>query len=107
LENGGGSVCGRRKRPGQISYASSGTFGSSHLAAEMAAKAAHAKLLHVPYRGGAPSMTALLSHDVDFTIQSPIVASQNIAAAQFVLSPQPAANGCHRCLMSQPFNNRH
>jgi len=68
-----------RKRPGQISYASSGTFGSSHLVGEIAARAAHATLTHVPYRGGAPSMTALLTHDVDFTIQSPIVASQNIA----------------------------
>lgn len=68
-----------RSRPGQISYASSGTFGSSHLAAERAARAANATLLHVPYRGGAPSMTALLTRDVDFTIQSPIVTSQNIA----------------------------
>lgn len=68
-----------RKRPGQISYSSSGTFGSSHLAGELAARSAQASLMHIPYRGGAPSMTALLTQDVDFTIQSPIVASQNIA----------------------------
>jgi tripartite-type tricarboxylate transporter receptor subunit TctC len=68
-----------KNRPGQVSYASSGTFGSSHLIAEVVAQAVEAKLMHVPYRGGAPSMTALLTHDVDFTIQSPIVASQNAA----------------------------
>jgi len=73
-------IADARKRPGAISYASSGSFGVSHLTAEAAAKAAGAKLLHVPYRGGAPSMTALLSKDVDFTIQSPPVANQNIAA---------------------------
>lgn len=63
-----------------MSYASSGTFGSSHITAEIIAKAAGVKLLHVPYRGGAPSMAALLSKDVDFTIQSTAVASQNVAA---------------------------
>jgi tripartite-type tricarboxylate transporter receptor subunit TctC len=69
-----------KKRPGEVSYASSGTFGSSHITAELMAKTAGVKLLHVPYRGGAPSMAALLSKDVDFTIQSPTVANQNVAA---------------------------
>jgi tripartite-type tricarboxylate transporter receptor subunit TctC len=69
-----------RKRPGEISYASSGTFGVSHMTAEAMAKAVGVKFLHVPYRGGAPSLTALLSKDVDFTIQSPTVANQNVKA---------------------------
>jgi len=39
-----------RKRPGEVSYASSGTFGVSHMTAEAMAKAVGVKLLHVPYR---------------------------------------------------------
>lgn len=69
-----------RKRPGEVSYASSGTFGVSHINAESLAKSVGIKLLHVPYRGGAPSLAALLSKDVDFTIQSPTVANQNVKA---------------------------
>ena len=87
-----------RKRPGQISYASSGIFGSSHLVGEMTARAAHATLTHVPYRGGAPSMTALLTHDVDFTIQSPIVAIQNIATG----AVRPIATTGRERLRSMP-----
>lgn len=69
-----------KKRPGEITYASSGTFGVSHMAAELIAKTVGVKFLHVPYRGGAPSMTALLSKDVDFTLQSATVTSQNVSA---------------------------
>ena len=50
-----------RKRPGQVVYASSGNFGASHLSMEMFCNAAGIKLLHVPYRGGGPALTALLS----------------------------------------------
>lgn len=79
-KNAADLIAEAKKRPGEVSYASSGTFGSSHITAELMAKAAGVKLLHVPYRGGAPSLAALLSKDVDFTIQSPTVANQNVAA---------------------------
>ena len=50
-----------KKRPGQIPYGSSGPYGTLHVAMEMFANAAGIKLLHVPFRGAGPAVTALLS----------------------------------------------
>ena len=54
-----------RKHPGRLSYASSGNGSSGHLAMELLKQRAGVAMLHIPYRGGAPAMTALLSGQVD------------------------------------------
>ncbi|HEY4143102.1 MAG TPA: tripartite tricarboxylate transporter substrate binding protein [Pseudolabrys sp.] len=56
-----------RARPGEISYSSSGNYGGVHISMEMFAQAAGIKLLHVPYRGGAPALTALMGDQVGMT----------------------------------------
>jgi len=56
-----------KKRPGEIPYASSGNFGGTHLAMEMFCQAAGIKLLHVPYRGGAPAVAGLIGNQVAMT----------------------------------------
>lgn len=53
-----------RGRPGQISFGSSGNGAILHLAAEMFQKRAKVALLHVPYKGSPPAVTALLSGEV-------------------------------------------
>ena len=53
-----------KARPGEIAYASSGNYGGIHLSIEMFAQAAGIKLLHVPFRGGAPALTALMGNQV-------------------------------------------
>ncbi len=53
-----------KKRPGEISYGSSGNFGASHLSMEMFCNSAGIKLLHVPYRGGGPALAAVLGNQV-------------------------------------------
>src|ERR1044072_1775533 len=58
-----------KQRPGQITYASAGNFGASHLCMEMFCSAADIKLLHVPYRGGAPALAGLLGGQVVATAQ--------------------------------------
>jgi tripartite-type tricarboxylate transporter receptor subunit TctC len=62
-----------RKRPNEVSYASSGERGSIHFAMELVSRATGASFLHVPYRGGGPAVTALLSREVGFTMASPAV----------------------------------
>jgi tripartite-type tricarboxylate transporter receptor subunit TctC len=57
-----------RKEPGKLTYASSGTGGAIHLAAELFKREAKVDLVHVPYRGGGPAMLGLLSSDVDVFI---------------------------------------
>ena len=67
----GDLVADARKRPGQISFSSSGNYGAAHVPFEMFQQAAGIKLLHVPYRGGGPSLTAFLGAQVDITAQAP------------------------------------
>ncbi len=55
-----------RSRPDSVRYASAGTGNQSHLAAELFAGAAGARMLHVPYKGEAPAITDLLGGQVDF-----------------------------------------
>ena len=74
-----------KANPGKISYSSSGLYGTTHTAAEMFAQAAGIQLLHVPYKGGGPSMQAALANEVMFTIQSPGVANPHVKSGKFRL----------------------
>lgn len=48
-----------KSEPGKLAYASAGIGTANHLAGEWLAMAAGIKLLHVPYKGGAPAATAV------------------------------------------------
>ena len=54
-----------KKNPGKLSYASSGNGTSQHLAAALFEKMADVKLLHVPYRGGAPAIQDMVAGTCD------------------------------------------
>jgi tripartite-type tricarboxylate transporter receptor subunit TctC len=54
-----------RGNPGKYSYASSGYGASLHLAAEMFKLMSKTDILHVPFTGSAPAITALLGGHVD------------------------------------------
>lgn len=54
-----------KKNPGKLSYASAGNGTSQHLAGELFQKMAGIKLLHVPYRGGAPAIQDMISGNCD------------------------------------------
>jgi tripartite-type tricarboxylate transporter receptor subunit TctC len=53
-----------RSRPGQLNYASAGPGTTVHLAGHQFARLGGIDLVHVPYRGTAPAVTALVSGDV-------------------------------------------
>jgi tripartite-type tricarboxylate transporter receptor subunit TctC len=54
-----------KSKPGQLNYATSGVGAGPHLAAEMMKAAAGIDIKHVPFRGSAPAMTALLGNFVE------------------------------------------
>ncbi|QKM64935.1 LacI family transcriptional regulator [Polynucleobacter tropicus] len=54
-----------KAKPGKVSYASSGSGGGPHIAAEMFEKAAGIQLLHVPYKGGGPAAADVMAGHVD------------------------------------------
>src|SRR5438874_12085276 len=60
-----------KAKPGKINYSSSGVYGTLHVAMEIFANAAGIKLFHVPYQGGGPAVTALLSGQVEASAQGP------------------------------------
>jgi len=54
-----------KKRPGELTYASSGTGGISHLAMEAFLGKAGISMVHVPYKGSAPALTDTVAGQVD------------------------------------------
>lgn len=71
-----------KKRPGEISYSSSGVYGTLHMATEMFAHAAGIKLKHVPFNGGGPALTALLGGHVQALASGPGVVIPQIKAGK-------------------------
>ena len=59
-----------RAKPGVLNYSSSGSGGANHLAGELFRSMARIRIVHVPYKGNAPSLTALVSGEVDFAVNS-------------------------------------
>lgn len=54
-----------KARPGKMSFSSGGVGVGIHMASELLKVAAGINVLHVPYAGAAPAMTALMSGEVD------------------------------------------
>ena len=71
-----------KANPGKIAYGTAGIGSTHHLAGELLASMAKVDLLHVPYRGDAGSITALLAGDVPFIIAPPTAVLSNIKAGK-------------------------
>lgn len=54
-------------KPGLLNYASGGSGSPSHLVMELFKSMAGVNIVHVPYKGGAPVMTAILANEVQLT----------------------------------------
>jgi len=75
-------VADAKRRPGAITYGSSGNYGTMHMPMEMFAAAAGIKLLHVPYTGGGPAVVALLGGNVDAISSGPSTVIQHVKAGK-------------------------
>jgi tripartite-type tricarboxylate transporter receptor subunit TctC len=69
-----------RTKPEAVSFASSGNGGSGHLAGELLATMAKAKMLHVPYKGNGPALLEVMAGRVDYMFYPVIGIADNIAA---------------------------
>lgn len=61
-----------KANPGKLTYASYGAGSTAHLAGELIRREARIDLLHVPYKGGAPAIAALVSGEVSAYFGNPI-----------------------------------
>ena len=60
-----------KSQPGKLTYSSAGVGNGSHLALEMfRAAAGGLEMVHVPYKGGAPAIQALIAGEVQLTAVS-------------------------------------
>ena len=71
-----------RAAPKAVAFGSAGIGSTHHLAGELLSKMAKAEMLHVPYRGDAASLTALLAGDVPLVIAPPTAVLSNIKAGK-------------------------
>jgi tripartite-type tricarboxylate transporter receptor subunit TctC len=71
-----------RNSPSGLTYGSAGIGSTHHLAGELLGKMGHMNLVHIPYRGDAASITALLANDVNFIIAPPTAVISNIKSGK-------------------------
>jgi tripartite-type tricarboxylate transporter receptor subunit TctC len=71
-----------RQRPGQISYSSSGIYGTLHMAMELLSHATGIKMRHIPTPGAGPAMNAILGGHVDALASGPAVVIPHIKAGK-------------------------
>ncbi|OWT56874.1 Bug family tripartite tricarboxylate transporter substrate binding protein [Candidimonas nitroreducens] len=84
-----------RSKNDALTFGSSGVGSSQHLAGELFAQDIGAHMLHVPYKGSAPSLQALAAGDIDLLFDNitsalPLIQSGKLRALA-VTSTQPAA----------------
>jgi tripartite-type tricarboxylate transporter receptor subunit TctC len=64
-----------KKKPGEVSFGSSGTGSAQHLALALLEQSANVSALHVPYRGAANVMTDLVGSQIDYAFEGMTTAS--------------------------------
>jgi tripartite-type tricarboxylate transporter receptor subunit TctC len=71
-----------KARPGQLSYASSGSGTSIHLSAELFKSMTGIEMVHVPYKGSAPAVTDLIAGRVQLMFDNLPSSLQQIKAGK-------------------------
>jgi len=68
--------------PGKLNYASSGNGTVTHLAGELLKHLGKVNITHVPYKGGAPALTALISGEVDLSYENSLIITPHIRSGK-------------------------
>ena len=71
-----------KANPGKLNFSSPGTGTSVHISGEMFNDAAGVDMLHVPFKGSGPSMTAVLGGDVQVLFENISAAVPNVKAGR-------------------------
>ncbi|HEY0337551.1 MAG TPA: tripartite tricarboxylate transporter substrate binding protein [Burkholderiales bacterium] len=71
-----------RAKPGRLNYASSGNGTVTHLAGELFKLMGKVDITHVPFKGGAPALTALISGEVDLSYENSLVVTPHVKAGK-------------------------
>lgn len=71
-----------KANPGVLNYSSSGAGGLPHLAGELFSAAVGAKMVHVAYKGSAPSISDVMAGQVQMTFEAAAAGAQQLKAGR-------------------------
>ncbi len=71
-----------KANPGTIKYSSAGNGSNLHVAAELFKVMSGTDLVHVPYRGGGPALTAVLGNEAQLSFLSLIAVAPHVQAGK-------------------------
>ena len=71
-----------KQQPGKVRYSTAGVGNGQHLAGALFAERAGIDLLHVPYKGGGPAMTAALGGETQLHFPAPAVGIPHVKAGR-------------------------
>jgi len=71
-----------KSSPGKLNYASSGNGTVTHLAGELLKLLGKVSIVHVPYKGGAPALAAMMSGEVDMSYENSLIITPHIRSGR-------------------------
>jgi tripartite-type tricarboxylate transporter receptor subunit TctC len=71
-----------KEKPGELNYSSAGQGTTQHLAAELFKLRTRTNIVHVPYKGSAPSLTALIAGEVQLSFVNPVAAGPHVKSGR-------------------------
>src|SRR5207302_5679715 len=71
-----------RERPGALNYSSAGAGTSQHLAGELFKLRTGTNIVHVPYKGSAPALTALVAGEVQMSFSNTVAINQHVKSGR-------------------------
>ncbi|HEY3077517.1 MAG TPA: tripartite tricarboxylate transporter substrate binding protein [Burkholderiales bacterium] len=72
-------IAAAKAKPGEVSYATSGIGGSTHLAGAMLETATGTKMINVPFKGNGPALAEVMSGRVTFMFYPVIGIAEHVA----------------------------
>src|SRR5207248_5233565 len=71
-----------KERPGTLNYSSAGQGTTQHLAGELFKLRTGTDIVHVPYKGSAPSLTALIAGEVQLSFVNPVAVGPHVKSGR-------------------------
>lgn len=71
-----------KERPGALNYSSAGSGTTQHLAAELFKLRSGTHIVHIPYKGSAPALTALIAGEVQLSFSNTVAINHHVRSGR-------------------------